>query len=328
MKSREAEIMRSLDLRSIHYRKIQNSDELLLTCPNPDCGKENHLYFNTRRLVGFCQRCRQPYTLARLVHALHLPLPESQQPAPTVEELKAATKLIWGSARTNNVVVNDIVECEMPFGWQPAWKHRIAIKYLSKRGIPAELLIRHNLAYCPYGPFAKRVIFPVIWDRKLIGFIGRSVVSDSPKYLFPKGFPASQILYPQEHTKLGRVTIVEGVIPALIYHGVATFGKHLSLGQLKILIKNCNGVRNVILLWDRDAWEDSNGHGPSPALKAWTELSKYFACLGVVLPRQAPQPDHLPYSNFLRTLELSAAKAADSSRIIEVTDDLQALRIA
>ena len=113
-----------------------------------------------------------------------------------------------------------------------------------------------------------RVCFPIHnADNKLIAYSGRwasdSLPDDTSKYLLPKGFEKSKVLFNlnrvigmrKAHPDLDTVVIVEGFWSVMRLYGegipcVSTFGDSVSKDQIELLVKN--GFKSVVLIFDGD----------------------------------------------------------------------------
>jgi len=124
-----------------------------------------------------------------------------------------------------------------------------AQKYLRERGIPLEFAERKGARWSMEN---RRLIVPVETDW----WVGRRIVEDPmrPKYLFPKFFPRTTILYNyQEYSLSKEVAVVEGVFDAWKvelagYPCVATFGSAVTKLQLELL----RAFHSVIVVPDND----------------------------------------------------------------------------
>ena len=112
-----------------------------------------------------------------------------------------------------------------------------------------------------------RICFPIHNAKgELIAYSGRwadeDLPEDIPRYLLPKGFEKSKVLY-NLHRVLEKakekgsdtVVIVEGFWSVLRLHSkdipcVSTFGDSVSEAQAELLVQH--GVKNVILIYDGD----------------------------------------------------------------------------
>src|SRR5262245_40123435 len=265
------ELVRALEAVGVAFRAVTGTNEILLSCPL--CFKENHFYINVIKRVGYCQRCKEAMNYRRLCTVFRLPATNGHgfmSQAPSMNELKALHESIFGRVK-EAYKPDDFPTCELPMGILPAWRVPHAIKYLYQRGIPMRDIQRFDLKYAAYGPYMGRVLFPLWWNDQLVGFQARSIRDMKPKYVFPKGIPASKILYPQQNLEIGRCVITEGVIPAILYQGLATFGKRLSEDQLRVLMR-AKHILLIILAWDGDAWYSESPAQDAPALETWERL--------------------------------------------------------
>ncbi len=146
--------------------------------------------------------------------------------------------------------------------WDSLYKH------LKEKGFPEEKLIDLGLISSSKGKyfdkFRNRVIFPIINTRgKVIGFGGRTIGEDMPKYLNSKEssvFLKKNNLYGlsvtrSEMTKTGYAVLVEGYMDVIslyqrgICNVAASLGTALTENQAKLLKRY---VSNVVLSYDSD----------------------------------------------------------------------------
>ena len=131
-------------------------------------------------------------------------------------------------------------------------------EYLGERGIDVEMFLAFNNIY--YSPYQKRIIFPVLYQKKMVGYISRDITgTQDRKYLINKGFKKNRYLYNYDVVYQNEnVVLVEGVfdvIKNLGTMGVASFGKTLSREQLYLLLRMPN-LKRVYVGYDDDAPEE------------------------------------------------------------------------
>jgi DNA primase len=136
-----------------------------------------------------------------------------------------------------------------------------AIHYLSKRGIAKADIVKHNIGYCEDGLYGGRVIIPSYDDGgELNYFVARSFYEDEPyKYKNP---PISRdvIVFENQINWNEPITLVEGVFDSFSVkrNVIPLLGKFL-LNKLKNKIME-NGVKEVTIMLDSDAVDDSTKH--------------------------------------------------------------------
>ena len=136
-----------------------------------------------------------------------------------------------------------------------------AIHYLSKRGIVKADIVKHNIGYCEDGLYGGRVIIPSYDDNgELNYFVARSFYEDEPyKYKNP---PISRdvIVFENQINWKEPITLVEGVFDSFSVkrNVIPLLGKFL-LSKLKNKIME-NGVKEVTIMLDSDAVDDSTKH--------------------------------------------------------------------
>lgn len=136
--------------------------------------------------------------------------------------------------------------------------------YLAERGLTKRQIAEFGLGYAKRGSMKGRICFPVHnVDGELIAYSGRWVgddlPDDTPRYLLPKGFEKSLVLY-NLHRVLAEgvpetVVIVEGFWSVLRLHAagvpvISTFGASVSDAQADLLV--AAGVTSCILIFDGD----------------------------------------------------------------------------
>lgn len=205
-------------------------------------------------------------------------------------------------------------------------------KYLTEKGVTKEMLLELGLVSeskgkC-YDKFRNRVIFPIInTSGKVIGFGGRAIGDDNPKYLNSaesRIFQKKNNLYGlnitrQEIGKSDNAILVEGYMDTIsLYQGgvrnvVASLGTALTENQAKLL-KRYTG--EVVLSYDADS------AGRAAALRGLDVLSKESCKVKVLHVTDGKDPDEfikkkgkteflklvdeaLPYTDY----KLSVAKA-------------------
>jgi len=136
-----------------------------------------------------------------------------------------------------------------------------AIHYLNKRGITQADIVKHNIGYCEDGLYGGRVIIPSYNDMgELNYFVARSFYEDEPyKYKNP---PISRdvIVFENQINWNEPITLVEGVFDSFSVkrNVIPLLGKFL-LSKLKNKIME-NGVKEVTIMLDSDAVDDSTKH--------------------------------------------------------------------
>jgi len=138
-----------------------------------------------------------------------------------------------------------------------------AYNYIRERGFdPKSLAQKYNLYVnidARNGFLNNRIIIPVYFKEKLVGWTARTINDSSPKYIHMPGMKTKTILFNFDNAVKHRssVIIVEGVFDVFRMtetlgkeNTVCLFGKTASSTQIDLLEKNWK--RKVILL-DRDA---------------------------------------------------------------------------
>jgi len=146
----------------------------------------------------------------------------------------------------------------------PAWQ------YVVQRGFdPVQLAMEYGVGYCAESHIpvvSGRIVVPIRMHGKLVGWQARYVGEldwrqGVPKYYGCPGMVKSALLYNLDVAKRSQfVVVAEGVTDVwkIGRHGVALFGKTLSVSQMQRLIAVW-GRGALILLLDADAWLELEG---------------------------------------------------------------------
>lgn len=137
--------------------------------------------------------------------------------------------------------------------------------FLKKRGIGKKQIREFGLGYAGRGSMKGRICFPIHNQAgELIAYSGRWVgegkPKDIPRYLLPKGFEKSQVLYNlnrvvTSESATSTIVIVEGFWSVLRLHAagipvVSTFGGSVSGAQIDLLVQA--EIDRCVLIFDGD----------------------------------------------------------------------------
>jgi DNA primase len=155
--------------------------------------------------------------------------------------------------------------CNQPLTFELKLDHKHPFIEARKEqlGFRKKLVKQFGVGFANKGMMKERICFPIHNHQgELIAYSGRwasdDLPEDTPRYLLPKGFEKSKVLY-NLHRVLEQgsdtVVIVEGFWSVMRLHEagipcVATFGDSVSEPQANLLLEH--GVRNVILIYDGD----------------------------------------------------------------------------
>ena len=164
---------------------------------------------------------------------------------------------------------------KLPKEYKPLWnggdsivkKH--ALKYLEKRGINKQDILKYNIGYCDEGLYCNRVIIPSYnEDGQLNFFVGRDFYNGTMKY---KNSPTSKDIVGFELFINWDEPIIlcEGVFDAMAFrrNAIPLFGKTIMNNLKKKIIEY--RVKTIYLSLDNDAFRES------------IEISEYFINNGI-----------------------------------------------
>jgi len=166
--------------------------------------------------------------------------------------------------------------------------------YVRQRGLRLETAARFGVGYyAGPGIMSGRVVIPIHDEQgRLVGYGGRAVNGEEPRYRFPAGFQKSEVLFNYHRVaelEAKRVVVVEGFFDCMQVHQagcasvVALLGVALSETQEKLL---ANRFAEVMLLLDGDT------AGQAARRNIAARLAGQCAVRQVLLP-EGIQPDQM-----------------------------------
>lgn len=159
------------------------------------------------------------------------------------------------------VVEEDYVEINLPEEYERVLPiprggdfHRTVQEYLHGRGMNDEQIRKKRVGLCLTGRYAFRIVFPVVTQGELCGFVTRDFTQRQDKpYLNSVGKKA---LYNLHRKKKDTALLVEGILKCLAAERVlgdeidclAVLGKSITDEQIELL----KGYKHIIILPDND----------------------------------------------------------------------------
>jgi hypothetical protein len=306
-----AQVVNLLKRYDVKYVEVSSARELAVACPRCRLSgrkaDDNKLYVNYDRNVFLCHRCDWRGGVETLAAFYRQVSPETTDhslardaPMPTFDDLDK-----WMEVVEDPYEVSRPSESVIPTGTVLAWESQWGRAYLQSRGIDKFHCEHFGLLYCPEGYFGRRVLVPICdYFGEYKTFVARSIDKDAEKkYLFPKGCKTSTLLYNihniSQRDKQRPVWITEGVFDAMHCSplAVATFGKHITDSQVRLLRKL--GPSYVVLLWDWDAWHNT----PELWQKAVWKLNEHFDVVQIRLPEPNTDPTNYPFYELYRLVK-------------------------
>ena len=171
-----------------------------------------------------------------------------------------------------------------------------ALKFLKKRGITQDDIIKYNIGFCKEGKYEGRVIIPSYdEDRKLNYFIARDYKDASPqKYKNPPVSAKDVIGFELYINWDAPIILVEGIFDALTIkrNVIPLFGKVIHGKLMEKLVKS--SVNRIYIALDADARRD--------ALKQAEMLMAYGKEIYLV-EMEGKDANEIGFEKFLNTLE-------------------------
>lgn len=221
--------------------------------------------------------------------------------------------------------------------------------YVRERGISVERAMRFRLGYCKGGYYDNRLIAPVYFERKLVGYQARYMKKKPPictasslpckvcggdakhkrlkKTKHAKGAKMSRVLYNYDEARHARrIVLVESpwAVIKIGRSGAGTFGKSLSSAQLELVMKS--DAEEVVVMWDRDEDHAPGKGGYDKSVALAERLSQFVKVRAVRMPDERDPDEHTLASikaliAGTKVLDANAAWAEKLSRRVSWIED-------
>lgn len=220
-------------------------DEVLGLCPYHNDSKPS-FWVNLKKQVFYCFGCHAKGRLGNTKEANQfLRFDSYQMLYERLHEVQHKKAIDMPSDFT---VINHMTNLNQDY-----WRYLVNVRKLK-----LEVIRKYGVGYCWDGDYQGRVIIPL-----QIGFVGRSVFPENlmrittgrdEKYLYPIGFPKSDVLF-NYRRRMKDVVLVEGVFDALNligmgYNAVSILGSIISKYQINMLCKS--KTHSIVLAFDGD----------------------------------------------------------------------------
>jgi len=247
--------------------KAQNARSYIFDCPA--CGGDKKLYISKKDGLSVCfkgktDKCPRPGSSAQYALSLISGLPFDVVKREIVDFVENLAEQIRVKFDNDEVKQEEVklptVMLPIDIAFMGEHAAEEGQKYLEGRGLPLEVQQKYGVLY---SPSMRRVIFPVIMDKKLYGWQGRAIDNvrhEDRMYNIPGPWKARTLMFYENIVGKDFVIVAEGPVSAMKFYKVgnfvATMGKEISTRQLE-LMRNA-GVKKIYLAIDPDAVDKLN----------------------------------------------------------------------
>jgi len=249
---------------SIEYQVVSGTDERIIVCPS--CGRNDHFYYNIKKNLGICHRCKWECNAVALIMAV---LNLGRDAALNVvgghrdsspDGLRGKVKGLLDEIResSENIDSHEVFfRNPLPQGLEDIAKKKFP-RAFAERKVSSELILWTGAKICnSKGKYFNRIIFPVktlksetftaVTALSKKGFREAKELAEERgrkyrKSLFPEGSFISEVLYMYNETKKSSnpLFIVEGVWDVLKlkkygFNTVGLLGSSVSRRQAYLL---------------------------------------------------------------------------------------------
>lgn len=172
-----------------------------------------------------------------------------------------------------------------------------ALKFLKKRGITQEDIIKYNIGFCLNGPYKDRVIVPSYDENASLNyFIARAYKDEIQKYKNPPTDAKSAIGWELYINWNAPIILVEGVFDALTIkrNVIPLFGKIIHEKLMKKLVRS--SVNRIYIALDPDAIKNAFKHA---------EMLMSYGKEVYLVELDGKDANEIGFERFLNTIEQS-----------------------
>ena len=172
-----------------------------------------------------------------------------------------------------------------------------ALKFLKKRGITQEDIIKYNIGFCLNGPYKDRVIVPSYDENASLNyFIARTYKDGIQKYKNPPTDAKSAIGWELYINWNAPIILVEGVFDALTIkrNVIPLFGKIIHEKLMKKLVRS--SVNRIYIALDPDAIKNAFKHA---------EMLMSYGKEVYLVELDGKDANEIGFERFLNTIEQS-----------------------
>lgn len=225
-----------------------NTGEVLCHCDSTVCiDKKPALYANAKTGWYFCHRCLRKGKL-------------------TVEDFEETLLEPLTKDKPKRITDIDIYKNALQINTEYTPPYFIkGLHYLEDRGFSLKELKEYNVRITGMvngRKYKNRILFPCFYHGKMVSFIARTFVGDSPKYLISPTIDGNEYIYNYDLAAISKNTLVitEGVVDSIAvsrlenFTGVGLLGKFLSERKLAHIRDLAGKIRanRIYLFYDGD----------------------------------------------------------------------------
>jgi DNA primase len=255
----------------------RSGQEITMSCPS--CGKEDHFYYNMKKNLCICQKCKWATNhVGFLIEGLGYEKSEAVRAVfgkldTSFKGIKGRVQKLLTDSSVRDLGAGHIYfQNQLPEGIMPITRNNFP-KALAERGISFFLINKLEGSICNIpGIYNHRIIFPLRClgtktflaqtgytkrKFKIMKGIYKSKGNMLKKTMFPKGSFMGEVLYPYSHISFRRkrLFVVEGLMDVCklfsrTENAVATLGSHVTPEQAILL--SMTKATEIYLMMDGD----------------------------------------------------------------------------
>lgn len=256
-------ILEILDEYKINYfltgKNVSTGQTVNIRCPFCD-DTSDHLGIFFDSMLFHCWRCNRSghfsYLLSRL---LSISIEEAEaiinrHQYHTGVDLVSEIESLFGEQATQQK--EEVVEVSLPPHFELITEKTDYLPlqaYLKRRKLNLSTLIEYRCGICRVGPYTMRLIIPVYYQNRLVGYQGADLTGRAKTKYLSSHTPIKNYLYNYDNVDK-RIIIVEGVLDCwrVGKDCVATFGTGVTKHQRNLILRK--KPETLIICFDGDAY--------------------------------------------------------------------------
>lgn len=222
----------------------------------------NHCGVNPATEFFNCWRCgRTGHFIDLLMRLTNLPYKECESiiSKPSVASVKGIVEDI------NKIFTEDIFESSRVVKNKTVLPERFELiayntefsllnRYLERRVVSIDTVIKHGCGICRSGPFMNRLIIPVTFQGEVVAFQAADLTGFARIKYKTSTNQINNYLYGYDEFEGKKAILVEGVLDAwrVGKNALATFGTHVTDRQKRLILEK--KLDELYFIWDEDAY--------------------------------------------------------------------------
>jgi len=200
-----------------------------------------------------CWRCEARYSLYKLLkHLVDITYDDYLTDIYKIKQIHQQITSI--SNKKQEKVEQSDIQLPLFFRYVKDKCPMIVKQFFRERQISIKTCEKYHVGFCKYGEYAQRLIIPIYFENKLVGWQGRDVTRKSKVKYKTSKTAINNYLYNYDSPINNELILVEGMFDVwrLENNALCSFGTHLTTSQRRLIVNK--RPKQLIFAWDGDAY--------------------------------------------------------------------------